>query len=145
MRVVDAAGTEVGAYVYPNSAVRQIGSVWVELQLATPTTGVGAGQTTLSNCSTATTAGCIYFLFETDDCSGPVYVGAWSLLVQPAVIVDDVVHFPDGSVQERMVRAYRADSPAAACSPYAGTYVTGALGMMPASSLGLIAPFSIER
>jgi hypothetical protein len=140
LRVLDAAGTEVGMLALSNGVVREIDGMWVQLALNNTTASATEG---FASCST-TIGWCATYFFAQPDCQGPAYLLTASSLVQDAKVVDGEIRYPAGPVTSRALGSFRDDN--GECSALVGTRMDSAeMKSVPLSSLGLTAPFRVAR
>ncbi len=140
LRVVDAAGTEVGMLAPPNAVVREIDGTWVQLALNATTQSATEG---FASCSVSTDF-CMKYYFIEDGCKGPAYLSTVSSLVREGTVIDGEIRYPGGPVMSRAFASFSDDNNG--CSVLGGTQMDSAeMKSLSLSSLGLTAPFHLAR
>jgi hypothetical protein len=140
LRVVDAAGVEVGVLALPNGVVRDIEGTWIQIALNTTVAGATEG---FASCSTSSDL-CMKYYFVEDGCKGAAYLSTMSGLVREAIVVDGEIRFPAGPVTPRTFASFSDDN--VGCWALGGTEKDSAeMKSVSLSSLGLTAPFHVVR
>ena len=135
LRVVDAAGTLVGAFVALDAVIVDINGDFVQI-------GLKGG--TFASCSTGSSS-CAMYQFEQPNCAGTAYMTAGNGLVQLALVVDDSIHYPSGPVAMRDVGSLRVDAGACMNFPPGFTQQNAEAKSAPVASLGLSGAFHLAR
>jgi len=139
LRVVDAAGTEVGMLAPSNSVVREIDGTWVQLALNNTTASATEG---FASCSPLTEF-CMEYYFTEVNCQGPAYLATTSSLVQDAKVIDGEIRYPAGPVTSRALGSFMDNN--GECSALGTLMDSAEMKAVPLSSLGLTAPFHVAR
>jgi len=132
LRVVDAAGVELGLFAAPTSAVREINGTFVEFPVVNGT---------LITCESS----CLMVMYADPDCTGAAYVNPTYNLVPTAIITTGQVYFAAGAAAEHTVQSWRTLGEACSNLGSAWPQQAASLGTVPLSSFGVGATFHVAR